>query len=84
MPELGIWLIAREVDMLKELRKARRLSQSALAERAKIHDSYVSQIESGERTPSVPVLHRLLRALDANEQQRSQALAHFASNRSAA
>jgi transcriptional regulator with XRE-family HTH domain len=48
---------------VRELRKAKRLSQEALAERAGLHWVYVSGIERGLRAPTLDVVGRLASAL---------------------
>jgi putative transcriptional regulator len=40
---------------LKEMRLQRKLTQNDIAEKANIERSYYTMIESGARTPSVPV-----------------------------
>lgn len=60
--------------MLRRLRVQRGWSQEAVALRAGIHPSYLSQVESGTRTPSVLVLERLLVVLGASDKQRSAIL----------
>jgi transcriptional regulator with XRE-family HTH domain len=51
---------------VKRWREARGLSQLALAKRAKVAQSYISELEAGTkgRRPGVVVLQRLARALD--------------------
>jgi len=49
---------------LRELRLAAGLSGNALAQRAGVGQSTVSEIESGRTTPSFHVLRKLCRALD--------------------
>jgi transcriptional regulator with XRE-family HTH domain len=51
---------------VKRWREARGLSQLALAKRAKVTQSYISELEAGikGRRPGVAVLQRLARALD--------------------
>lgn len=48
---------------LREIRSDARMSQSAVARAANTSQSVVSQIESGEREPSVRMLARLAGAL---------------------
>ncbi len=48
---------------LREVRKSRGLSQTALAELVKVNQGYVSDLENGNRVPSFDVLIRLARAL---------------------
>lgn len=44
---------------VQKLRRAKGLSQEELADRAKIHQTYLSGVERGIRNPTVVVLHRL-------------------------
>lgn len=60
--------------MLRSLRTRVGMSQESVAQRAGIHPSYLSQLESGARVPSVFVLERLLVVLGASDQERSMAL----------
>ncbi len=48
---------------LQQLRRERNLSQEDLAHLAKMHQTYLSGIESAKRNPSVLVLERLATAL---------------------
>ena len=48
---------------IRELRHAQELSQEALAERARLHWTYVSAVERGLRTPGLDVIGRLATAL---------------------
>jgi transcriptional regulator with XRE-family HTH domain len=50
-------------DRIRFYRQGSHLTQVALANRAGITDEYLGLIERGARTPSVPVLYRLARAL---------------------
>ncbi|WP_120502641.1 helix-turn-helix domain-containing protein [Roseovarius sp. EL26] len=45
-------------------RKSQNLSQAALAERLRCHQSFVARIESGQRRIDVPELVIIARALD--------------------
>ena len=45
-------------------RKKRELSQEELADRAQLHTTYVSGIETGYRNPTVKVISRIADALD--------------------
>lgn len=50
----------------EELRKAREaagLSQEELAFRAKVHRTYVSMVERGQRSPTVRILFRICKPL---------------------
>lgn len=50
--------------VIRQLRQARRLSQQALAKRANVERTYVSQLETGSaRNPSIVVLQNLAQAL---------------------
>lgn len=49
--------------VLKKHRKAKGLSQEALAEKADLHPTHVSLVERFERNPSLNVAHALARAL---------------------
>jgi XRE family transcriptional regulator, regulator of sulfur utilization len=48
---------------LKELRTQAGLSQEALAERAGMHWTYLSDLERGRQTPTMDLINRLARAL---------------------
>ncbi|MGZ5442066.1 MAG: helix-turn-helix domain-containing protein [Thermoanaerobaculia bacterium] len=50
-------------ERIRELRKARAISQERLAELAEIHENHVRRIERGEANPSFLVLLRIARAL---------------------
>lgn len=49
---------------IKELRKAKSLSQDALAEKADISSKYVSRIEMGQHFPTINTLIKLADVLD--------------------
>jgi transcriptional regulator with XRE-family HTH domain len=51
---------------LQRLRKERGLSQEELAHAADVHQTYVSDLERGKRNPSILVLDRLAKALEAD------------------
>ena len=51
---------------LQKLRRERGLSQEELADRANIHQTYLSGVERGKRNPTVTVLHRIAEALGAD------------------
>lgn len=50
---------------IRRIREAKGLSQEELAFRAGLHRTYVSGVERGVRNPTVVILARLARALDA-------------------
>lgn len=49
---------------LKKLRKISKLSQSQLAQKAGISQCHLSQIERGEKQPTLSILKRLAAALE--------------------
>jgi transcriptional regulator with XRE-family HTH domain len=49
---------------IRELRRSRRLSQEQLAERMDISAKYVSQVETGVRSPSLEALEKFAIVLD--------------------
>ena len=49
---------------LRELRKAKGLTQEALAEAADLSGNYISDLELGLKVPSLTILVRLSEALD--------------------
>lgn len=51
-------------NKIKKIRKEKRISQIVLAKKAEIAQAYLSQIETGERIPSLKVLQRIATALD--------------------
>jgi transcriptional regulator with XRE-family HTH domain len=51
---------------VQQLRRKRKLSQEELADRAGIHQTYLSGVERGRRNPTVLVLGRLARALETD------------------
>lgn len=55
-------------ERIRELRKngSRRMTSTELANRADISQSYVIEIESGKKNPSLAVLTRISRALDVS------------------
>jgi transcriptional regulator with XRE-family HTH domain len=59
----GQEFLRRLGQRIKELRRARNLSQEQLAEAAELVQHYVSQIEQGERNVSIVTLRLLAQAL---------------------
>jgi DNA-binding XRE family transcriptional regulator len=51
---------------LQRLRREKGLSQEELADRAQIHQTYLSGVERGRRNPTITVLQRIAEALDAD------------------
>jgi transcriptional regulator with XRE-family HTH domain len=55
---------AKQMGMrLRKLRKARKMSQAALAERAHLTRAYVTRLEAGRQDPSLSTINALARAL---------------------
>jgi transcriptional regulator with XRE-family HTH domain len=48
---------------VQRLRRERGLSQEELGARARVHQTYLSQVESAKRNPSIDVIERLANAL---------------------
>jgi transcriptional regulator with XRE-family HTH domain len=53
----------RLAKRLKQLRAARRLSQSALADKAGISRGYLARLETAQQDPTLTVLEKLAKAL---------------------
>lgn len=51
---------------VREIRRARRLSQRQLAGRMQVPRTYISKIENGKAVPTLSSLERLARALEVN------------------
>lgn len=51
---------------LRGLRLDASLSQEALAQRAGVHPTYISQVERGRRNPTLTTLARLAAALEVS------------------
>ena len=57
-PQLGLGAA------LREFRVSQRLSQEELANKAKLHPTWISHLESGRENPSWATVRRLAKALD--------------------
>lgn len=53
-------------NKLREMRKKKRKKQAALADRAGIFQSEISEIETGARNPSVYLARKIAKALGAS------------------
>ncbi len=53
---------------IKSVRKARKLTQEQLAERAEINSVYLSKIEHGKENPTLTLLIRIALALEVDVQ----------------
>lgn len=53
-------------ERLKEIRKAKKLSQQELADFAQVHYTNIGRYERGEANPSSSVLNRIAQALDVS------------------
>ncbi len=51
---------------LRTVRAHRKLSQQAVANKARVSVSYISMLERGERTPPLETLEALAKALDVS------------------
>jgi transcriptional regulator with XRE-family HTH domain len=72
-PEVGIHAVEPSTEaglkvarQVKEIRKARRLSQRQLASRMQVPRTYISKIENGKAIPTLGSLERLAAALEVN------------------
>lgn len=58
--------ISKKFDrMVRKIRLRNKLSQGDIAKRLNVHHSYVSGIERGIRNPSLKVIGRFAKALEA-------------------
>ena len=48
-------------EALRELRQKKGISQEKLAEAIDSHQVYISEIETGKKIPSLPVIYRVAR-----------------------
>ena len=51
-------------DKLRQIRKQKKISQEELAFRAKLHRTYVSDVERGSRNISIKNVEKIAKALD--------------------
>jgi len=51
---------------LRELRSKAGLSQEALADEAGLHRTYMSDLERGQRNPSIVIADRIAKALNVS------------------
>ena len=54
---------------VQRLRREKRLSQEELADRAAIHQTYLSGVEQGKRNPTITVLQRIAEALGTDVEE---------------
>lgn len=59
----------RLAENVKRLRKLKGISQEELADQAKVHRTYMSDIERGVRNPSIKVVERMGEALGVTASQ---------------
>jgi len=64
----GVWL--------RKLRRENRLSQVELSEAASIDQTYVSDLETGKKTPSRKVVERVVKALTHNMEPEDAEMQH--------
>lgn len=53
-------------DKVRQLRLAKHWSQEELADRAGLHRTYISDIERGNRNPTLTVVSEIASALEVN------------------
>jgi len=54
---------------IQELRRAKKLSQEELADMSKVHQTYLSGVETGKRNASLLVLERIAVALGVDPEE---------------
>jgi len=54
---------------IQELRRAQKLSQEELADRCKVHQTYLSGVETDKRNASLLILERIAKALDVDPEE---------------
>lgn len=60
--------------VLKGLRKRRGWAQSLVSEKAAVSETYYGKVERNKRRPTQRVLHRILKALGASDDERADAI----------
>ncbi|MGZ3867065.1 MAG: helix-turn-helix domain-containing protein [Bacteroidia bacterium] len=53
-------------DRIRELRKELDISQEALAHKAEVDRTYITDVENGRRNVSVEILERIIKALEVS------------------
>lgn len=56
-------------ELLKTLREERGVSQARLARHVSLDHSYLSRLESGQRSPSIETIVRIAKALNLSPQE---------------
>ena len=56
-------VVKRFAEKIRELRKKKGLSQEKLAERSKIHFTYLNDIELGRRNPTLKTINKIAQGL---------------------
>lgn len=51
-------------ETIKQIRKSKKISQEQLAETIDSHQVYISEIENGEKLPSLVVLYNISKAFN--------------------
>lgn len=51
---------------IQRIRREKELSQEEVAHRARIHQTYLSGVETGKRNPSILVVERIANALNVD------------------
>ena len=54
---------------IKELRTKKGFSQEKFAQKCRLHRTYISDIERGERNVSIENIHKIAKALNINESE---------------
>ena len=65
---------------LQQIRKSKKLTQSALAEKAGMNEKHISKIETGVYFPTYETLRKVLNALDINVEDVGLDLGQIQSN----